>query len=324
MHKLAVVFGGSGFLGRQVVRELCHKGWRVRVAVRRAHQAIDLRVGGSVGQVQLMQCNIRSDRSVQAAMQDADLVINLVGVLSQTGRQKFASLHSAGAGRIARAAKAVNAAHLVHVSALGASATSNSLYARTKANGEEQVRAAFAGATIIRPSVLFGQGDGLFERFAAMAALLPVLPLPQMHSKLQPVFVGDVARAICAAAGLPSAAGKTFELGGPAQLTLGQIVQFTVQQIGRKRLIIPMPNLIAKAFGVVGDIMGMIPFVTPFITSDQVKLLETNNVVSDDALGFAELGVGPLQTIEAIVPANLIRFRRNGEFHQNSLSGQKP
>jgi NADH dehydrogenase len=318
MDKLAVVFGGSGFLGRQVVRELCRQGWRVRVAVRRAHQAIDLRVEGSVGQVQLMQCNIRSERSIAQAIVGADTVINLVGVLTESGPQKFASLHARGAGLIAQAAAAIGARQLIHVSAIGADDSSDSAYARSKAKGEENVRAAFADAVILRPSVIFGSGDGLFERFAAMARLTPVLPLPKAASKMQPVFVGDVARALGKVLNLPSAAGKVYELGGPEVLTLGQIFEFTVREIDRKRIVVPMWDIGAKAFGVAGDIIGWIPFVTPFITSDQVKLLDADNVVDADALGFAELGMDRLETIEAIVPSYLGRFRQYGQFHEKS------
>ncbi|MCF6292509.1 MAG: complex I NDUFA9 subunit family protein [Robiginitomaculum sp.] len=316
MNKLAVVFGGSGFLGRQVVRELCRKGWRVRVAVRRAHQAVDLRVEGGVGQVQLVQCNIRSDASIAAAMSGAQIAINLVGVLFESGKQKFDDLHTEGAARIAQAALALGVQHLVQVSALGASEQSASKYARSKAKGEIAVLKAFPNATILRPSVLFGSGDGLFERFAGMLCLTPIVPLPMADTKLQPVFVGDVAAAIVATLQNSKAAGTTYELGGPQTLTLGQIVQNTAIWIERKRLIIGLPKIAAKTMGVVGDISGAVPFVTPFITSDQILQLEQDNIVSDNALGFTELGIKRLETIEANVPVYLGRFRKYGQFHK--------
>ncbi len=316
MSKLAVVFGGSGFLGRHVVRELCRKGWRVRIAVRRAHQALDLRVEGDVGQVQLMQCNIRSEASITAAMHNADLVVNLVGILFETGKQKFDELHAKCAGDIARIATDNGVKKLVHVSALGASEQSISDYARSKAKGEKLVRQAFADAVILRPSVLFGPGDGLFERFAAMAVLLPVLPVPGARCKMQPVYVGDVAQAVIRSVEMPQAAGKTFELGGQQVLSLRQIVAMTVSMIDRKRMIISLPKLPAEIFGFVGDVLGAVPFVTPPITSDQVRLLATDNVVADDAAGFSDLELPVQETIEAIVPAYLSRFRRYGEFHE--------
>jgi len=316
MNKLAVVFGGSGFLGRQVVRELCRKGWRVRIAVRRAHQALDLRVEGDVGQVQLVQCNIRSKTSIAAAMQGADIAVNLVGIMFESGKQKFETIHAESAGHIAAIAAESAVEQLVHVSALGASETSSSSYARSKAQGESRVRKEFPTAVILRPSVLFGPGDGLFERFASMAALLPVLPLPGAQCKMQPVYVGDVAKAVLSSIEQSDASGKTFELGGPQVLSLGQIVEMTAEIIDRKSLIIGLPSLVAKTFGFFGDLMGAVPFVTPIITSDQVRLLSSNNVVADEALGFKELGLSTQETVEAIVPAYLARFRRYGQFHE--------
>jgi len=318
MQKLAVVFGGSGFLGKQVVRALCKDGWRVRVAVRRAHQAVDLRVEGAVGQVQLLQTNIRSEASIARAVEDAEIVINLVGVLFESGRQTFSTLHINGADMIAQAAYAVGASQLVHVSALGADSRSDASYARSKAAGEDKVRIAFPMATIIRPSVLFGPGDGLFERFAGLARITPIIPLPGANTKMQPVYVGDVAKAVVRALQIPAARGQTYELGGPEVLTLGQILNFTVQQIDRKRLVISVPGFVAKVMGFTGDLLGALPFVTPFLTQDQVKLLAYDNVVADNTLGFGDLDMPILETVEAMVPPYLGRFRRYGQFHEKS------
>ncbi|PHR62330.1 MAG: complex I NDUFA9 subunit family protein [Robiginitomaculum sp.] len=316
MRKLAVVFGGSGFLGRQVVRALCRDGWRVRVAVRRPHQAIELRVEGDVGQVQLVQTNIRSQISVAQAVEGAQIVINLVGVLIETGRQKFSSLHAIGAGSIAKAAAAVGASQMIHVSAIGADEQSKSSYARSKGKGERLVREAFASATILRPSVLFGPGDGLFERFAGLARMTPIIPVPGADTKMQPVYVGDVAKAVMAALDSSDAAAKTYELGGPETLTLGQIVAFTVEQIDRRRVILPVPDFFARILGFIGEMLGMLPFVDPFLTRDQVILLGKDNVVADDALALSDLGIKSLETVQAIVPSALVRFRRYGQFHE--------
>lgn len=316
MSKLAVVFGGSGFLGRQVVRQLCREGWRVRIAVRRAHQAVDLRVEGAVGQVQLVQCNIRSERSVALAMNNAQIAINLVGILFESGRQKFNALHGDGAGYIARAASRAGVQQFVHVSALGAAPGSKSAYARSKAEGEAQILQAFPKAVILRPSVLFGSGDGLFERFAAMAVFSPVLPLPNSNCKMQPVFVGDVAKAVIHSLRNGTTAGNVYQLGGPETVTLGQLVQTTTEWIDRPRLIISLPALVAKMVGFVGDVLGLVPFVTPMITSDQVRALEVDNVVSPTALGFAELGINELETMSSIVPSYLGRFRKYGQFYE--------
>ncbi len=316
MDKLAVVFGGSGFLGRQVVRALCRDGWRVRVAVRRPHQAIELRVEGDVGQVQLVQTNIRSQLSVAQAVEGAQIVINLVGVLVETGRQKFSSLHAIGAESIAKAAAAAGANQMIHVSAIGADEQSQSSYARSKGKGERLVREAFPRATILRPSVLFGPGDGLFERFAGLARMAPIVPVPGADTKMQPVYVGDVTKAVMAAVDNTDTTAKTYELGGPEILTLGQIVAFTVEQIDRRRVILPVPDFFARILGFIGEMLGMVPFVKPFLTRDQVILLGADNVVADDALGLSDLGLTSLETVQAIVPSTLVRFRRYGQFHE--------
>lgn len=318
MSKLAVVFGGSGFLGTQVVRALCREGWRVRVATRRPHQSPELRVEGRVGQVQLAQVNVRAPLSLARAMDGADAVINLVGILYESGKQKFHSVHAQGAGNLARAAAEAGVSQFVQVSAIGANENSPSKYARSKAKGEQQVRDAFPNAVILRPSVIFGEGDGLYERFAGMALLTPVLPLPGGSMKVQPVYVGDVAQAVMGALNLPFAKGKTFELAGPEIFTMKQIMAQVLKFTDRKRVVLPMPGFVAAGMGFMGEMLGALPLVTPFLTRDQVKLLGIDNVASGDLPGLAELGVETPETVQAIVPEYLGRFRRYGEFHETS------
>jgi len=307
--KLVTLFGGSGFLGRHMVRALANDGWRIRVAVRRPHTAHFLRPMGRVGQIQIVKVNVRDDDSVSAAMRGADAAINLVGILAQTGSQRFRSLHVEGAERIAKAAAAQNVARLLHVSALGAAADSPSLYARTKAEGEMRVRAAFPAATIFRPSVVFGTEDDFFNRFAWLARLSPILPLIGGGGmKFQPVYAGDVADAALRVLRDPAAKGKTYELGGPEVMTLKDIMQLVLKETHRKRLLVPVPFALAR---IKAAVLGLFP--KPLLTLDQVKLLQSDNVVSAGALNLRDLGIVPTAA-EAIVPSYLWRFRRQGEF----------
>jgi uncharacterized protein YbjT (DUF2867 family) len=312
--KFITIFGGSGFLGRHIVRALAKDGWRIRVAVRRPNTAHFLRPMGRVGQIQLLKTNIADDGSVDAAMRGADAAVNLVGILAPSGSQRFRTLHAEGAERIARAATAHRAVRLLHVSALGASADSPSLYARSKAEGEERVRAAFPAATIFRPSIMFGPEDDFFNRFAWLARLSPILPLiGGGHTRFQPVYVGDVAQAALNALNDPTTEGKIFELGGPEVLTFKQIMQLVLKQTHRKRLLMPVPFAVAR---VQAAVLGLLP--KPLLTLDQVKLLQRNNVVADGALGLRDLGIAPIAA-EAILPSYLWRFRKHGEFEIVSL-----
>ena len=307
--KLVTVFGGAGFLGRYMVRALANDGWRIRVAVRRPNSAHFLRPMGRVGQIQLLKANINDDASVDAAMRGADAAINLVGILAPGGGQRFRALHAEGAERIARAATAHRAVRLLHVSALGASADSPSLYARTKAEGEERVRAAFPAATIFRPSVVFGPEDNFFNRFAWLARLSPALPLiGGGRTRFQPVYAGDVAQAALNAFNDPTTEGKLFELGGPEVLTLKEIMQIVLKQTHRRRLLVPVPFALARLKGAV---LGLLP--KPLLTLDQVRLLERDNVVAEGALTLRDLGIVPIAA-EAILPSYLWRFRKHGEF----------
>jgi NADH dehydrogenase len=283
--------------------------------VRRPHTAQELKVIGNVGQVQLVQANLRFEKSVQRAVAGSDAVINLVALLFEAGKQSFESLHVRGAETLAKAAADEGVTNFVQVSAIGADAESDSDYSRTKAEGEQAVRAAIPTADIMRPSIIFGAEDQFFNRFAAMAQLAPALPLlGGGTTKFQPVYVGDVAQAIAKVAG-QGTTGKTYELGGPRTYSFKELMQFMLETIDRKRFLAPVPWFAANLMGVAGEISGMAPFVKPFLTRDQVKNLKIDNVVADDALSFADLGIR-LETIEAIVPTYLGRYRKYGQFHE--------
>jgi len=316
--KLAVVFGGSGFIGRNVVRELAKRGWRVRAAVRRPHHAQFLRPMGAVGQVQLFQANVRHRPSVERAIAGADAVINLVGILHQEGAQNFSRVQAQGSAAIAEAAARAGVKSFVHVSAIGADAESDSLYARTKGEGERAVIEAVPTATILRPSVVFGPEDQFFNKFATLMSMAPaLLPLPLLFggggAKFQPVYVDDVADAICAALERPDAAGKVYELGGPRVYTFRQLLEFVLAETCHRRILAPVPFALAPLVGFIGECVGAVPFFAPPVTRDQIKLLKRDNVVSDGAAGLKDLGVTP-KTVESIVPAYLVRFRKYGQF----------
>jgi uncharacterized protein YbjT (DUF2867 family) len=313
LETLVAVFGGSGFLGRHVVRALAKRGYRVRVAVRRPELAGHLQPMGRVGQIHAVQANLRYPDSVAAAVRDADVVINLVGILFERGRQRFDAVMSAGAQSVARAAKAV-AAPLVHVSAIGADATSTSCYGQAKAEGERLVLAAHEAAVIVRPSIVFGPEDDFFNRFAALARIAPALPLVGGGmTRMQPVFAGDVAEAIARAVDGDLRAGLVYELGGPDVRTFKELMQFVLATIQRRRLLVPVPFALMKLQAMV---LQFLP--KPPITPDQVELLKRDNVVSDDAKRdgrtLEAIGIAP-ESIEAIVPSYLWRFRRTGQFN---------
>jgi uncharacterized protein YbjT (DUF2867 family) len=309
---LITVYGGSGFLGRHVVRALAKRGYRIRVAVRRPELAGHLQPLGMVGQINPVQANIRNAASVQAAARGASVLINLVGILFPRGRQRFDAVHAAGAEQVALAAKS-HGARLVHVSALGAAENSSSHYARSKAAAERLVLAAVPDAVIMRPSIVFGPEDDFFNRFAAMARLSPVLPLiGGGHTRFQPVFVGDVAAAIADTVDGQARAGTIYELGGPDVRTFKQLMQFVLKTVERKRLLLPIPFFAAKLQATFLQFMPKPP-----LTPDQVELLRVDNVVSDAAMGegrtLEEFGIEP-EPIEAIVPNYLWRFRKTGQF----------
>ncbi|CAN7510852.1 complex I NDUFA9 subunit family protein [Phenylobacterium sp. LjRoot219] len=312
MQNLVTVFGGSGFVGAQAVRQLAKAGWRIRVAVRNPNLAYRMRLQGDVGQIDLVQANIRNPDSVLRALDGASAAVNLVGVLHEAGRQGFQAVHAMGAKNVAEAARAQGVTRLVQMSALGADAESGAKYARTKAAGEAAAREIFPDAVIVRPSIVFGQDDHFFNRFAAMATMSPVLPLiGGGGTRFQPVFVGDVGKALALATTRDDAAGHTYELGGPAVFTFRQLMELMLAEIDRRRLLLPVPFPVARLLGMAGDLVaGVVP---PPVTTDQVELLKTDNVASGAYPGLAELGITPT-TLEAVLPGYLYRYRKGGQY----------
>ncbi|MBK8159940.1 MAG: complex I NDUFA9 subunit family protein [Rhodospirillaceae bacterium] len=308
---LVTVFGGSGFIGRYVVQRLARAGWQVRVAVRRPDEALFLKTAGDVGQVTPVAANIRDDRSVAAAVAGADAVVNLVGILYQSGRQKFDTVQAKGAARVAAAARAAGATRFVQISAIGADATSDSLYARSKAEGEQAVKLAFPGATILRPSIVFGPEDDFFNRFARMAMLSPALPLiGGGHTRFQPVYVADVAAAVERVLEDDGTSGKTYELGGARAYTFRDLLGMMLKEIGRCRLLVPLPFPLAM---LKASFLQLLPM--PLLTVDQVRLLKKDNVVTAGALGFKELGLTPT-ALEAVLPTYLDKYRPLGYYNR--------
>jgi len=315
---LVTVFGGSGFVGRHVVRALAKRDFRIRLAVRRPDLAGHLQPLGRVGQIMPVQANLRYPASVEAAVRDASIVINLVGVLAPSGAQTFDAVQAEGAGAVAQAAARVNA-RLLHVSAIGADENSSSRYYQTKAAGEKAVVTAVPSATIMRPSLVFGPEDQLTNRFAALARMLPVLPLiGGGTNRVQPVFVGDVATAIADAAEGKAKSGTVYELGGPEVMTMRQIQEFVLTTIERSRMLAPLP------FGLARLQSFLLQFApNPFqLTPDQIELLRTDNVVSDSAKAEGRtlegLGIAP-DTLEATAPSWLWRFRKTGQFNVKAV-----
>lgn len=322
MSDQVVVFGGSGFLGKHVVNALVRSGRRVRIAVRRPHVAAGQVPNYRPGQVQIVAANVRDKASVARAMAGMDGVVNLVGVLSERGRQRFHSVHVDGARLIAETAAAMGVNRLVHVSAIGADPKSRSAYGRSKGQGEAAVRAALPGAVILRPSIVFGPEDDFFNRFGAMAALAIAPGLPLIgggRTRFQPIFVGDVAEAVVAGLERGDARGRTYELGGPTVYSFRELLEFTLAQTVRRKPLLPLPFFLAGPLGAGFGLLGrLLPVFTPPLTADQVKLLKRDNVVGQSGeagIGAArDLCIGPLETIEAITPTYLWRFRPYGQF----------
>lgn len=320
MSDIITVFGGSGFVGRHAVNALLQAGKRVRIAVRRPHLALDCAALGRTGEVQIVQANVRYLESVARAVNGAHGVVNLVGVLSESGNQTFQAVQAEGAGNVARAAAAAGISRLVQVSAIGADAGSRSRYARAKAAGEAAARAAIPGAVILRPSLVFGPEDDFFNRFAAMARSSPLMPLiGGGRTRFQPIYVGDLAHAIVAGLDQPGARGRIFELGGPHIYSFKDLLRFIMNEAQRPRLFAPIPFFLAEPMGALaGGFSRLIPLFPPMITADQVRQLKKDNIVGasgEAGLGSAkDLGLGPLDTIEAITPNYLWRFRPYGQF----------
>ncbi|MEX2650642.1 MAG: complex I NDUFA9 subunit family protein [Alphaproteobacteria bacterium] len=300
--RLVTIYGGSGFIGRHLVRRLAADGWRIRVAVRDPEAGLFLKPMGGVGQIALVRADVRDADAVGAAAAGADAIVNLVAILYEGGGRTFQAIHVDGAANIARAAAQAGVKRLVHVSAIGADKTSPAAYGRTKAQGEEAARAGFPGATILRPSIVFGAEDQFFNRFAALARVSPALPVIAGATRFQPVFVGDVAEAVRRCLDDPASAGKTYELAGPRVYTFRELLRYVLQVTGRRRLLVPVPTGIAMLQATVLELLPVPP-----LTRDQVRMLQRDNVAG--VPGLAELGITPTP-VESVVPGYLARFRR--------------
>jgi NADH dehydrogenase len=300
-RRVATVFGGSGFIGRHIVQRLAAKGFVVRVAVRRVPGALFLQTMGDPGQIVPLYAPLGAEALVARATEGAELVVNATGLLSEKRKGDFTRVHAEGAGRIARLAASSGARQVVHLSAIGADAASPSAYGRSKAEGEAAVRAAFSRAVILRPSIVFGPEDAFFNRFAAMAGFLPVLPIVGADVKFQPVYVGDVAAAVQAALSA-EAAGKTFELGGPEVRTFRQLLEYMLKIIGRKRVVMDLPPGVAR---LQAQLLQRLP--GKLLTTDQIKLLQRDNIVTPGAPGLAALGIVPTP-MDLVVPGYLRRY----------------
>ncbi len=314
MTKLVTIYGGSGFVGRYIAQRMARNGWRVRVAVRRPNEAHFVKPYGVVGQVEPVFCNIRDDESVRMAMTGADAVVNCVGTFDARGKNNFDAVQHEGAERIARIAAETGVARMVHISAIGAGADAPSVYGRTKGLGEEGILASMPNAVILRPSVIFGSEDQFFNRFASMSRMTPVIPLFGADTKFQPVYVDDVAAAAEAGV-LGRAEPGVYELGGPDVSTFRELIGEMLAVIRRRRMVVGLPfwvgRLIARITGAVSMLTGGL--APQPVTGDQLLELTRDNVVSDGARGFAELGIQPT-SLEAVLPAYLWQFRPSGQY----------
>ena len=306
MRRVATVFGGSGFIGRYVVKRLAARGYIVRVAVRYPEAALFLKTMGGVGQVVPLSASVTDEAAVTRAIEGAEIVVNTVGILAESSAGDFQRVQGEGAGRIARIAAAAGVSKLVQISAMGANAASDSHYATSKAAGEAAVLAAFPQATILRPSVVFGPEDHFFNRFAGMARMLPFMPVVAGDTKFQPVYVGDVADAVMAALDRSDAAGQVFELGGPRVLSMRDILGYILHETGHHRRMVNMPMCVLR---LQASVLERLP--GRLLTNDQLKLLAKDNVVAPGSAGLSALGLVPTP-IELVVPAYLRRFQPGG------------
>lgn len=311
--RVVTVFGGSGFIGRHLVRRLAKRGWVIRVAVRHPSRAQFLKPMGEVGQIAPLRARIEDPLSVQAALDGAQAAVNLVGILYERGRRTFAAVHARGAQHVAEAAAKVGAERMVQISAIGADRYAEAEYARSKAAGEAAVRTAFPTATVLRPSIVFGPEDEFFNRFAAMARLSPALPLiGGGRTRFQPVYVGDVAEAIARSLERPDAQGRIYELGGPKIYTFKELMEILLHEIHRRRLLVPLPFALAE---LQATFLECLP--VPPLTRDQVRLLQRDNVASPDMPGLGDLGI-EATALEVIIPAYLDRYRPRGRFDRST------
>lgn len=322
MTKIATIFGGSGFLGRYITQRLAARGFRIRVAVRRPNEAGFVRVYGPPGQIEPILSNVRYDKSVMEAIQGSDTVINCVGILNQLGKQKFKQIHIEAAARIAHYSQELGVENLVHISALGSNSTSPSVYAQTKAAGEEATLQNFPSCTIFRPSVIYGTEDEFFNKFASMARLSPILPLPGANTRFQPVFVDDVAKAVERTV-LSEDIKGIFELGGDEILTLQELINRMLQVIRRKRLVIPLPAELCSPLGWGLDMVqifsgGLVE--NTLLTRDQIKQLGRDNIVSGNTPTFQDLNIEPT-SLDSVLENYLYSYRPAGQFtatHESS------
>lgn len=319
MPQVVTVFGGSGFVGKQVVRALAKQGWRIRVAVRRATEAYDLKPMGDVGQIQVMRCDVRRESEIAKALEGADACVNLVGIMHQTLSESFDAIHRHAASVMASECAARGIRNFVQLSALGANAEASSSYYCSKGRGEDVVRRHVPTAVILRPSVIFGAQDSFFTMLARQIKLFPVMPaIDGANNKFQPVYVADVAAAVARTLGNEKAYGQVYELGGPEVYAFKDLLRYVGNEVMSPRALVYLPSFAASLIGIAGDIQsglhGMMSIVpAPFLTSDQVLMLQTDNIVSKGAKGFRDLDIAPT-AVESIVPTYLWRFRKNGQF----------
>lgn len=324
MSNLMTIYGGSGFVGRYVTRRMAAAGWRVRVAVRRPNEALFVKPYGAVGQVEPVLCNIRDNASVAAAMRGADAVVNCVGILNQAGKNRFDTVQAEGAERIARLAAQQGVARMVHISAIGADAGSDSAYSRTKALGEAGVLKHIPDAVILRPSVMFGAEDNFFNRFAGYTRWGPILPITCGASRFQPVYVDDVARAVAQGV-LGQAAPGIYELGGPEVASLRELMELMLGVIHRRRVIVDVPVWIMR---IDAALLDMVQFISGglisngILTRDQLRNLARDSVVADGARGFADLGIAPV-TMASVLPDYLWKFRPSGQYDEITWSARQ-
>ncbi len=310
---VVTIFGGAGFIGRYLVMRLARQGWVIRVAGRSPSHAKRLQPLGDAGQITAIRAVLQDQAAVARAVEGADAVVNLVGLLYEKGRQSFSAVHVQGAERVAQAAAAAGARSLVQVSAIGADPGAEADYARTKGEGEAAVRAAFPESAIVRPSIVVGPEDEFFNRFAAMARISPALPLiGGGETRFQPVYVGDLADAMVACLTRPACRGRTYELGGPKVYSFKALMELLLHEIRRKRLLLPLPFGLAELQGAVLELLPVPP-----LTRDQVRLLRRDCVVGPDALTFSDLGIEP-SAIEVVLPTYLDRYRDGGRFAENT------
>jgi uncharacterized protein YbjT (DUF2867 family) len=307
--KIVTVIGGSGFVGRYIVQLLAKSGMRIRVAVRNPSKALDLTVSGTVGQIALVQCNVRNLESVKSVTKGSDYVINCVGILYESGKQTFETTHYSGAKNIALACRDNHVKKLIHISALGANKNSNSHYAKTKAAAEEAITSIMPNSTILRPSIIIGAEDNFFNMFAKIANISPILPLIGYgKTHFQPVYVGDIAQAVLSSLGNPNTDGKIYELGGLKIYTFKELMEKLLFEIGKKRILLGVPFGLAKFNA---WFLQLLP--KPLLTVDQVKLLQTDNVVQKNALSLQDLGINPTD-INIILPSYLRMYRKTGDY----------